>query len=90
MVKFEATTEAAEILALQALEFIASDPRRLTIFLSLTGLSPQDVAASAGDRPFLAGVLDHLLTNESMLVEFCTLNNIRPEEPARAHARLIA
>lgn len=87
MAKLETTgagTEGAEVIALNALAFLASDPDRFEAFLSLSGLSADDVAARAGERSLQAGVLEHLLANESLLLAFCAEAGLKPEEPGRA------
>src|SRR5215468_6764065 len=55
-----AQAEAASTLAVAALRFIAEDPERLRVFLSLTGIDPQAIRAAAREPGFLLGVLDHL------------------------------
>ena len=52
--------EVAEIVAIQALSFLASDPERLGLFLSESGIGPQTLRTSAADPKFLAGVLDFI------------------------------
>jgi hypothetical protein len=91
MAKLETTGDGAgeaEIIALNALTFLASDPDRFEAFLALSGLTVADVAARAGDRPFLSGVLEHLLSNESLLLAFCAEQGLKPEAPGRALRRL--
>jgi hypothetical protein len=61
---------AAEILAVEALTFLASDSERLGRFLALTGISPQEIRAVARDPGFLASVLDHLMSDERLLIAF--------------------
>jgi hypothetical protein len=78
----------AEIIALNALTFLASDPYRFEAFLALSGLSVTEVAARAGERSFQRGVLEHLMANESLLVAFCAENGLKPEAPGRALRRL--
>jgi uncharacterized protein DUF3572 len=80
--------EAAETLAIQALAFIAEDPERLAQFLGMTGLSAEEIRAAAGEPGFLAGVLEHMLGHESLLIAFATSAGIDPAEVARAHGAL--
>jgi hypothetical protein len=61
---------AAEILAVEALTFLASDAERLGRFLALTGISPAEIRTVARDPGFLAAVLDHLSSDEKLLVAF--------------------
>jgi hypothetical protein len=80
--------EQAETLALQALAWLASDPDRLGGFMALTGLGPTDLRASAADPQFLAGVLDHLLGDETALTAFADWAGIEPTAPAIARRAL--
>ncbi|MHA1545962.1 MAG: DUF3572 domain-containing protein [Alphaproteobacteria bacterium] len=84
------TPDDAMTTAAQALRFLASDPDRLARFFSMTGLELESIANAAGDVTFLAGVLDHLLTDEAMVLEFCENLSLPPQTPARALALLEA
>ena len=55
-------------MAIQALSFIAADPERLGRFLAATGIGPGDIRAAAREPLFLAGVLDHITGDETLLV----------------------
>jgi hypothetical protein len=66
--------ETAELLAIQALAFIAQEPERLNGFLSVTGI--------------LGGVLEHMLGDESLLIAFAEAAGIDPAEIARARQTL--
>ncbi len=81
-------TEHAETIALQALAFLAGDEQALGGFLQLSGLGMDELRAAAGNPEILAGVLDHVLQDEAMLLAFCETAGLRPEEPARARAHL--
>lgn len=83
------SVDEAERIALQALTFLAEDGVRLGRFLSLTGIGPEDLRASAGERHVLAAVLGHLLEDESLLLVFISGNGLAPETVAKAH-RLIS
>lgn len=63
-------SEVAEIVAIQALNFLAADPVRLGAFLSETGIGPQTLRASAADPKFLAGVLDFVLKDDDTVKAF--------------------
>ena len=52
--------EVAEIVAIQALSFLASRPDQLGQFLSETGIGPQTLRSSASDPVFLAGDIHDL------------------------------
>lgn len=82
------SVDEAEKIALQALRFLAEDGPRLGRFLSLTGIDPAELRASAGERHVLAAVLGHLLEDESLLLLFVSETRISPEHVSDAH-RLI-
>jgi hypothetical protein len=83
-----AAAELAETLALRALAFIAADEERLQRFLVSTGTTPDDVRARAADPDFLAGVYDHLLADDALLVAFAEEVDLPPEEVAVQRYRL--
>ncbi|MBL8883416.1 MAG: DUF3572 domain-containing protein [Hyphomicrobium sp.] len=83
-----ANKEDADTLALQGLTFIAADPQRLVRFLSLTGLTPQDLKKWGQDPTLAVAVLEYLLADESLLLVFTAEKGIRPETVAPAHALL--
>ncbi len=80
--------EAAESLAIQALGFIAQDPDRLAGFLSASGLRAEGIRSAARQPHFLAGVLEHMLADESLLVAFADSAGLDPATIARAHGAL--
>jgi Protein of unknown function (DUF3572) len=80
--------QAAESLAIQALAFIAEDPERLGMFIAATGISPDRIRHAARAPDFLAGVLEHMLGDENLLVAFADGAGIDPAEIARAHSVL--
>jgi len=65
-----ASVEDAEVLALNALTFLAGDPSRIERFLGLTGLAPSDLMAGVENRDVQVAVLRHLMQNESDLLVF--------------------
>jgi hypothetical protein len=80
--------EAAETLAVQALTFIAEDPDRLGRFLDVTGIEAGQIRAAAREPGFLAGVLEHMLGDESLLIAFASSAGIDPAAVARARGAL--
>ena len=83
-----AAREAAEMLAVQALTFIAEDQERMSGFLAATGLEPGQIRSAAQQEGFFAGVLEHMLADESLLVAFADSAGIDPAEIAHARAAL--
>lgn len=63
--------EAALVLALQALGWIAGEDEILPTFLAATGASVADLKAHASDPDFLGAVLDFLLQDDRWVIAFC-------------------
>jgi len=80
--------EDAELLAIQALGFIAEEPERLNRFLGTTGIPLAHIRAAAGEPDFLAGVLEHMLGDESLLIAFAASAGIDPAEIVHARDTL--
>ena len=82
--------EAATALAVAALNFLAGDHERLERFLALTGLGPQSLRATAREPSFLVGVLDHVASDETLLLAFANESGIDPQDVGRARDALAA
>src|SRR3984893_1557584 len=82
------TREAAEMLAIQALAFLAEEPERLAAFLSVSGVTIAGIREAAAEPGFLAGVLEHMLADESLLIAFADSAAIDPASIARARSAL--
>jgi len=80
--------ERAEAIAIQALGFLGQDPDRLGNFLAESGLGPESLREAAKQRDFLAGVLDHLMRDEALLLAFALSVDVEPPAIVRAHADL--
>ena len=82
------TVEGAKLLAIKALAYLAADADRLGRFLAQTGIGPEELRARAEDPDLLAGILDFLLSDDGMVVDFCRSLEVPPEAPAQARAQL--
>jgi hypothetical protein len=80
--------EAAESIAAQALAFLAADPGRLSRFLVLTGLGPDEIRRQLGTPELLLAVLDHLAQDEPLLLAFAADAALAPEAVGQALAVL--
>jgi hypothetical protein len=80
--------ETAEMLAVQALAFIAEDDSRLGGFVGSTGVAVQSIRDAAREPDFLTGVLEHILADENLLIAFADNAGIDPAEVARARQAL--
>lgn len=83
-----ARRESAETLAITALSYLAAEPERLDRFLSLTGIGIDELRAAAQEPHFLAGVLEHIASDEALLVEFAKHAEVKPTEIERARIAL--
>ncbi len=82
------TQKAAEMLAIQALAFISEDPRTLGRFLDISGIQLAQIRTASRQPGFLAGVLEHMLSDEKLLVAFADSAGIDPASVARAASML--
>ena len=80
--------DAAESLAIQALSYLAGEPERLGRFLTLTGIGPDRIRAAAASPGFLAGVLDHVASEDAMVTAFAAEAGVEPGEIERARLAL--
>ena len=68
--------DGAESLAIQALTFLAGEPERLARFLALTGIGPAQIRAAAATPGFLAGVLDHIASEDALVTAFAAQSGL--------------
>lgn len=74
------TPEKAEILALEALSWLAGEPEDLQRFLRLSGLEPETLRQGAGTPEMSVAILDFLLVHEEMLLRFCESAGVKAKE----------
>ncbi|MCE8507551.1 DUF3572 domain-containing protein [Ruegeria pomeroyi] len=82
------SADAAETLALQALTWLVTNDELLPVFLGSTGADIGDLRARAGDRQFLASVLDFLTMDDAWVIAFCDEQGIAYDQPMQARAVL--
>jgi hypothetical protein len=70
--------EQAETIALQALSFLAKDDELLGQFLTNTGLTAQELKQRVREPELLGGVLDAILGDDALLLEFCREASLSP------------
>jgi hypothetical protein len=78
--------EVAEIVAVQALSFIAGDPERLGLFLAESGIGPETLRTAAADPQFLASVLDFVMRDDATVKAFAS--QLHPTNIAAARQAL--
>jgi uncharacterized protein DUF3572 len=80
--------EVAEIVAVQALSFVARDPERLGAFLAESGIGPDTLRSAAADPRFLAHVLDFVMRDDATVKAFAAASKLHPTNIAAAHQAL--
>jgi len=80
--------EVAEIVAVQALSFVADDPERLGAFLAESGIGPETLRSAAADPRFLAHVLDFIMRDDTTVKAFAAASKLHPTNIAAAHQAL--
>lgn len=86
--KSRPSAEEGEVLGLAALEYLAAEPDRLSRFLDICGLGPQNLRAAAADSGFLASVLDYVIGDEPLLIGLAAARALPPERIVAARAAL--
>ena len=76
--------EVAEIVAIQALTFVAGDPERLGLFLAESGLGPETLRTAASNPQFLASVLDFVMRDDATVKAFADSVQLHPTNVAAA------
>ncbi|NVN86658.1 MAG: DUF3572 domain-containing protein [Rhodopseudomonas sp.] len=80
--------QVAEIVAVQALSFVAGEPERLGLFLAETGLGPETLRSAAADPQFLASVLDFVMRDDATVRAFAAASELDPTTIAAARQAL--
>ena len=80
--------EVAEIVAVQALSFIAGDAELLGRFLTETGIGPATLRTAASDPQFLRSVLDFVMRDDATIKAFAKASEHHPTTIAAAHQAL--
>jgi uncharacterized protein DUF3572 len=82
------STEQAEMLAIQALGWIADQQDLLMAFLSASGSDLADLQTRAGEAEFLGAVLDFLLMDDVRVTGFCNSAGVGFDAPIEARQML--
>jgi hypothetical protein len=82
------TRERAEILALEALAWLAGQPDAVAKFLTMSGLDASDLRRAVGDSGLQGSVLDFLLADDKLLLDFCESASLKPQAVHTARYRL--
>ncbi|MPQ92925.1 MULTISPECIES: DUF3572 domain-containing protein [unclassified Thioclava] len=80
--------ENAHTLALQTLGWLAGREDLIGAFLANSGASVDDLRTQASDPDFLAGVLDHVLQDDQVVLDCAQDLGVQPEALMQARAVL--
>lgn len=80
--------EAAQVLALQALGWVAGNDELFPLFLGATGADIGELRQRAAEPEFLAAVLDFLMMGDAWVVAFCDAEGHAYTAPQSARAAL--
>lgn len=80
--------EEAEAIALKALTFLVRDEHRLNALQEATGIDLATLRTHAAERGMQIAVLDHLLSDESLLLMFVEDEGLDPNLPRLARMKL--
>jgi hypothetical protein len=72
------TLEEAKTTALNVLGYLADSPESLQRLMDQSGLDSSTIRKRAADRDFLCAVMDFLMADEGLLVDFCQSTNTEP------------
>ncbi len=78
------TPDTATSIAISDLQFIAGDEEQISRFISLTGISPDEMRRAAGSESFLIAVLEFFMGDEPTLLSFTASQNIDPGDIQKA------
>lgn len=74
------TQEAAEVLSLKVLAWLAGNEELLPVFQGSTGASEADLRSSAADPVFLGAVLDFLMMDDAWVVQCCDVIGVKYDQ----------
>lgn len=70
------TRNAAETVALGALEWLVGNEELLPVFLGSTGAAQEDLRGAVNDPHFLGSVLDFILMDDAWVIACCDAQGI--------------
>tara|TARA_R110002012_G_scaffold83952_1_gene210728 strand:+ start:671 stop:955 length:285 start_codon:yes stop_codon:yes gene_type:complete len=80
--------EKAELVAIQALGWVAGNEDVLGQFMGASGVSVDDLRGAAGDPAFLGALLDFVMLEDAWVTGFCDAAGLPYDAPMRARAAL--
>lgn len=67
-------------IAIRALSYVSQSSKNLSNFIEESGVSPSDIIKLTENTDFLGGVLAYVLADESLLLSFCSFEQINPKQ----------
>ena len=86
--KLDHGDNSATSIAVAVLGWLAEDGDRILPFLASSGLAPETIRTSARDAGFLGGILDHVMSDEAVLLACARALDLKPERIGEAWRRL--
>ena len=80
--------EAAEVIGLQALTWLAANEELLPVFLGATGASEAEFRTGVGEPEFLGSVLDFILMDDAWVQQFCDAHQLAYDAPYKARMQM--
>lgn len=80
--------EHAQVIALQALGWLAGNDELCPIFLGASGGSVDDLRERATDPAFQAAVLEFITMDDAWVIAFCDAHDLKYDQPLRARYAL--
>ncbi len=77
-----------EQVGLRAVHFLTDNPDYLGRFLDQSGLSIDELRENIASQELQTGILDFLFSDESLLIVFCSSQDIDPAHLQKLYARL--
>ncbi|KMO42434.1 hypothetical protein VQ03_11025 [Methylobacterium tarhaniae] len=82
------SASAAEALGARVFAYVTGEPGRLLRFMESSGLSPDALRQAANSPDLVAGLLDHVVADEELLLACAAALEVPPERITQAWRRL--
>ncbi len=79
MIRGKVTKAQAETIALEGLAFLAGRQDDLERFLALAGIGTEELRQRAADPDMLRALVEFMLTDDALVLAFCSEQDIEPQ-----------
>lgn len=83
------STKSAAFIAIRSLAYISQYPEEISKFMAISGISASDILRLKENLKFLGGVLDFMTADESLLLAFCSEEQLSPEAVEASRLTLV-